>query len=189
VTRQEVRAQELQVEIIERQKAIELMQAEVDRRKSELAAEITEPALAKAREISAVAEAHREEAAALGAGEADALRLKGLAEAEAMAAKAKSWGQYNQAAISDRMIEILPELASAVSAPLAQTDKIVMIGGGNGGSPGASRITKDVTQVMAELPAVLEALTGLNIDELAKRVPGVKGKDEPEVEGSAEEVR
>src|SRR4051795_6634372 len=42
ITRQEVRAQELQVEIIERQKAIELMQAEVERRKRELEAEIVE---------------------------------------------------------------------------------------------------------------------------------------------------
>src|SRR5947207_8024308 len=153
ITRQEVRAQELQVEIIERQKAIELMQAEVERRKRELEAEIVEPALARAREITAVAEAHREEVAATGAGEADALRLKGLAEAEAMAAKAQSWGEHNEAAITDRVLGILPELAAAVSAPLAKTDKIVMIGGGgNGASAGAANITKDVTQIMAELP-------------------------------------
>ncbi|TMK63851.1 MAG: flotillin family protein [Actinobacteria bacterium] len=187
ITRQQVRAEELKVEIVERQKAIELMQAEVERRKRELEAEVIEPALARAREITAVADAHREEAAAMGAGEADALRLKGLAEAEAMAAKARSWGDYNEAAITDRVLEVLPALASAVSAPLAQTDKIVMIGG-NGSSPGASRITKDVTQIVAELPEVLEALTGLNLEELAKRVPGVKGSGDA-VDGDAEEVR
>jgi flotillin len=186
ITRQQVRAEELGVEIVERQKAIELMQAEVERRKRELEAEIVEPALAKAREIEAHAEAHREEAAALGAGEADALRLRGLAEAEAMAAKARSWGDYNQAAITDRVLEILPELASAVSAPLAQTDRIVMIGG-DGGSPGASRITRDVTNVVAELPALLEALTGINLEDLAKRVPGMK--DDADADGDAEELR
>jgi flotillin len=186
ITRQEVRAEELKVEIVERQKAIELMQAEVGRRKRELEAEIVEPALAKAREIAAVAEAHREEAAAMGAGEADALRLKGLAEAEAMAAKATSWGDYNEAAITDRVLEILPELASAVSAPLAQTEKIVMIGG-NGSAPGASKITKDVTQIMSEVPAVLEALTGMKLEDMAKRVPGVK--PEADADGSAEEVK
>jgi flotillin len=185
ITRQQVRAEELAVDIVERQKQIELMQAEVERRKRELEAEIVEPALAKAREIEAHAEAHREETAALGAGEADALRLRGLAEAEAMAAKAKSWGNYNQAAITDRVLEILPELAAAVSAPLAQTDKIVMIGA-NGSSPGASKITRDVTQVVAELPAVLEALTGLKLEDLAKQVPGVRGSD---ADGEAEEVR
>jgi flotillin len=186
ISQQQVRAEELAVDIVERQKQIELMQAEVERRKRELEADIVEPALARAREIEAHAEAHREEAAALGAGEADALRLKGLAEAEAMAAKAKSWGQYNQAAITDRVLEILPELASAVSAPLAQTDRIVMIGGGNGGTPGASRITRDVTDVVSELPAVLEALTGIKLDDLAKRVPGMKDAD---ADGTAEELR
>ena len=189
ITRQQVRAEELKVEIVERSKAIELMQAEVERRKRELEAEIVEPALAKAREITAVADAHREEAAAMGAGEADALRLKGLAEAEAMAAKARSWGDYNEAAITDRVLEVLPALASAVSAPLAQTDKIVMIGG-NGSSPGASRITKDVAQVVSELPDVIEALTGLKLEDIAKRVPHVKGSGNDEaVDGDAEELR
>ena len=61
ITRQQVRAEELKVEIVERQKSIELMQAEVERRKRELEAEIVEPALARAREITAVADAHREE--------------------------------------------------------------------------------------------------------------------------------
>jgi flotillin len=187
ITQQQVRAEELQVDIVERQKQIQLMQAEVERRKRELESEIVEPAMARAREIEAHAEAHREEAAALGAGEADALRLKGLAEAEAMAAKAKSWGDYNQAAITDRVLEILPELASAVSAPLAQTDRIVMIGA-NGSSPGASKITKDVTNVVAELPAILEALTGVKLEDMAKRVPGMKGSD-ADADGTAEELR
>jgi flotillin len=190
ITRQEVRAEELKVEIVERQKAVELMQAEVERRKRELEAEVVEPALARAREIQAVAEAHREEHAALGAGEADALRLKGLAEAETMAAKARSWGDYNEAAMADRVLEVLPEVAAAVSAPLARTDKIVMIGGGGNGNggPGAHKITQDVTQIVAELPAVIEALTGMKLDDLAKKVPGVKNGDDA-VDTDAEEVR
>lgn len=192
ITRQQVRAEELGVEIVERQKAIELMQAEVERRKRELTAEIVEPALARAREILELAEAERERAAALGTGEADALRAKGLAEAESMAAKAESWKGYNEAAITDRVLEILPALASAVSAPLAQTDKIVMIGGGgNGAGPGASKITRDVTQVMAELPEVVEALTGKKFEDLASRIPGVGGEREKpaDADGDAEELR
>jgi flotillin len=196
ITRQQVRAEELQVEIVERQKAIELMDAEVARRKHELEAEVIEPALARAREIQALSDAQREETAALGAGEADALRLKGLAEAEAMLAKAKSWGEYNQAAITDRVLDVLPEIASAVSAPLARTEKIVMIGS-NGGAPGASKITGEVTNVVAQLPAIVEALTGVKFEDLAKRVPGVKGDTDADrgaapadpVDGSAEEIR
>ena len=192
ISSQQVRAEQLQVEIVERQKAIELMQAEVERRKRELTAEIVEPALAKAKEIMELAEAARERAAALGAGEADALRSRGLAEAEAMAAKAQSWKGYNEAAITDRVLEILPELAGAVSAPLAQTDKIVMIGGGNGAGPGAHKITRDVTQVMAELPAVVEALTGTKLEELSKRIPALQGDPSgapiAETDGDAEDI-
>jgi hypothetical protein len=51
-----------------------------------------------------------------------------------------------------------------------------------------------VTQVVAELPEVLEALTGLRLEDLAKRVPGVKGSDDDgngkdAVDGDAEEIR
>src|SRR5438874_3327910 len=177
ITRQQLRREELEVEIVERRRQIELMQAEVERRRHELTAEVVEPALARARELETEAEAKRAHAAAIGAGEADALRAKGLAEADAMLAKARSWAEYNEAAITDRVLEILPALASAVSAPLAQTDRIVMIGGGgDGATPGASRITRDVTQVVAELPAMLEALTGVSLEEMAKRVRHV-GED------------
>ena len=171
ISRQQVRAEELRVEIVERERMIELMTAEVERRRSELEAEVVEPALARAREIVAVAEAQRDEAAARGAGDAEALRLRGLAEAEAMAAKARSWSDYNEAAVTDRVLEVLPQLAAAVSAPLAKTDRIVMIGGNGGATTGASRITKDVTQIVAELPEVLESLTGKRLDELVKALP------------------
>src|ERR671936_1697008 len=185
VTSQQVRAEQLQVEIVERLKAIELMDAEVDRRRRELEAQVLEPANAEARKVEVLAEAEKERLAALGSGEADARRLKGLADAEAMAAKAKAWADYNEAAIADRLFSILPQLAAAVSEPLSRTEKIVMIGG-NGSGPGASRISGEVSKGVAELPEMLEALTGVKLEELLKRVPSVKGAD---AEGEAEEVK
>jgi flotillin len=172
ITQQEVRAQELQVEIVERQKAIELMEAEVARRINELEAEVLEPAKSEARKIEALAEARKEELAAQGAGEADAVRLRGMAEAEAMLAKAEAWGKYSDAAIADRLLSILPQLAAAVAEPLSKTEKIVMIGGnGDGDGIGAHRITRDVMKIVAELPEVLESLTGKRLDELVKALP------------------
>jgi flotillin len=170
ITQQQVRAQELQVEIVERQKAIELMEAEVGRRVNELEAEVIEPAKSEARKIEALAEARKEELAAQGAGEADAVRLRGMAEAEAMLAKAGAWGKYNDAAIADRLLSILPQLAAAVSEPLSKTDKIVMLGG-NGDGVGAHRVTRDVMKIVAELPEVLESLTGKKLDELVQALP------------------
>ena len=185
ITSQQVRAEQLQIEIVERLKAIELMDAEVNRRKRELEAQVLEPAAAEARKIEVLADAEKERLAALGAGDADARRLKGLADAEAMAAKAKAWATYNEAAIADRLFSILPQLAAAVSEPLSRTEKIVMIGG-NGSGPGASRISAEVSKVVAELPEMIEALTGVKFEELLKRVPAVKGAD---ADGEAEEVK
>jgi flotillin len=180
ISQQEVRAQELQVEIVERQKAIELMDAEVKRRVNELEAELIEPAKAEARKIEALAEARKEELAAEGAGEADAVRLRGMAEAEAMMQKAKAWGSYNEAAIADRLLSIMPQLAAAVSEPLAKTEKIVMIGGADGNGVGAHRITRDVMKIVAELPEVLESLTGKKLDELVAALPKADGGKEKE---------
>jgi flotillin len=172
ISQQEVRARELEVEIVERQKAIQLMEAEVRRRVNELEAEVIEPAKSEARKIEALAEARREELAAQGAGEADAVRLRGMAEAEAMVAKANAWGKYNEAAIADRLLSILPQLAAAVSEPLSKTEKIVMIGGnGSGDGVGAHRVTRDVMKIVAELPEVLESLTGRRLDDLVKALP------------------
>jgi flotillin len=95
-----------------------------------------------------------------------------MAEAEAMVAKAGAWGKYNEAAIADRLLSILPQLAAAVSEPLSKTEKIVMIGGnGNGDGIGAHRVTRDVMKIVAELPEVLESLTGKRLDELVKALP------------------
>jgi flotillin len=164
------------VEIVERQKAIELMEAEISRRMNELQAGVLEPAKAEAAKIEALAEARRGELAAQGAGEADSIRLRGLAEAEAMLQKAKSWGEYSEAAIADRLVSILPELASAVSEPLSKTEKIVMVNTGNGDGVGASKITRDVSRIVAELPEILESLTGQQLTELVKALPRSTGK-------------
>jgi flotillin len=76
-----------------------------------------------------------------------------------------------------------------VALPLAKTEKIVMISGGNGdsGSFGASRITGDVTKIIAQLPAVVEALTGIDILGTLKNLPGVKTTDGQQAEESKEE--
>ena len=102
-----------------------------------------------------------------------------------MLAKAESWKQYGQAAIVEQLLGALPDVASAVSAPLAQTDKIVMIGGGDG-SVGASRITSEVTNIVAQLPAVVEALSGIDILATIKNLPGVVLSDDGDAESDGD---
>ena len=186
-TKQEIRQEEIQIDVIERQKLIEVQKEEVQRREQELDATVRRPASAerfqletiaegnKARVI-AEAEAEAESIRVTGQAEADAIRAKGIAEAEAMVKKATAWKEYGQAALIEQLFETLPKVAEAVAQPLSKTEKIVMISGNGDDSAGigASRITRDVTNVVAQLPAVIEALTGIDILKTLKDLPAFK---------------
>jgi len=116
---------------------------------------------------------------AQGLAQAEVTRQKGFAEAEAMMKKAEAWQNYNEAAITEKVIEVLPSVAAAIAQPLAKTEKIVMVnvgGGESAGSVGASRITGDVANVISQLPPVVEALSGIDFTEMLKRLPDIAQK-------------
>ena len=185
--------------MIDRQKRNEVQEQETLRREKELEATVRKPAEAKQYEIETLANAQKYEIEARAAGEAAAIRQrgeavadaararglaeadvtlkKGLAEAEAMEKKAAAWKQYNQAAIIQQLIEALPEVASAISQPLAQTDRIVVISNGDGAGAGASKISGDITSIIAQVPATIEALTGMDLNESISQLPGILNKD------------
>jgi len=118
---------------------------------------------------------------ARGLAEAAVIEAQGKASAEAMRLKAESFKQYNEAAVIEMIVRVLPEVAGKVSEPLSKTEKIVIINSGNGPGGGASKITGDVTQIIAQLPPVLESLTGVKFEKLLEQVPALKNamnKDE-----------
>ena len=198
-TEQAVRVEEVQVQVVERQKQIEVQEKEILRKEKELAATVEKPALAERARIETLATAEQyrlkttaagqaEATRAIGQADADANKAKGLAqadiikaqgfaEAEAMTKKAEAWGQYNEAAVAQLFIDRLPEVAAAVSAPLAKTERIVVISSGGDGQAGAgaSRVTRDVVDVVAQLPALIEALTGVDLQQMLARLPQVSG--------------
>jgi len=206
-TGQLVKAEEIQVNIIEKQKQIELQQQEILRKQRELEANIQKPADAERYRVETLANATKfqleTEAAgnaaatkakgfasadvvkATGLAEADANKARGLAEAaiiqaqgsataEAMKLKAESFKQYNEAAVIEMIVRILPEMAGKISEPLAKTEKIVIINSGSGVGGGASKLTGDVTQIMSQLPPVIESLTGIKFEKLIEQVPALR---------------
>mgnify|MGYP001154433475 CR=1 FL=1 len=198
ITQQAVKEQEVQIQVVEKRKQIEVQEQEVVRREKELLATVVKPAEAEQQRIRTLAEATKfqtltqaegqaEAIRSVGRAEADAtqakglaqaevIRAQGLAEAEAMQKKAQAWAQYNQAAIIQQLIEALPRVAAAVAEPLARTERIVVIsgGGGDGSGAGASRVTQDITNIIAQVPAAVEALTGVDLIETIRNLPGVK---------------
>jgi flotillin len=217
-TGQLVKAEEVQVTIIEKQKQIELQEQEIKRRQRELEATVQKPADAERYRVETLANAKRfqleteaagaasatkaagfataDVAKATGIAEAEANKARGLAQAavieaqgvataEAMRKKAESFKQYNEAAVIQMIVEILPQLAGKISEPLAKTEKIVIINSGSGPGGGASKLTGDITQIISQLPPVLESLTGVKFERLLEQVPALRkamGKeDAPQV--------
>ena len=206
-TGQFVKAEEVQVSIIEKQKQIELQEQEIKRKQKELEANVQKPADAERYKVETLANAKKfqleTEAAgaaaatkqtgfasadvskATGIAEAEANKARGLAEAsiieaqgkaqaEAMRLKAESFKQYNQAAVIEMLIKVLPEVAGRISEPLSKTEKMVIINSGSGVGGGASKLTGDVTQIIAQLPPVLESLTGVKFEKLLQQVPALR---------------
>lgn len=213
-TGQLVKAEEVQVNIIEKQKQIELQQQEILRKQRELEAQVQKPADAERYRVETLANATKYQleaeaagaaaaakakgfaaadvAKATGLAEAEANKARGLAEAaiieaqgaataEAMKLKAESFKQYNEAAVVEMIVRILPEVAGKVSEPLSKTERMVIINSGNGAGGGASKLTGDVTQIISQLPPVIESLTGIKFEKLLQQVPALKNamsKDE-----------
>jgi flotillin len=112
---------------------------------------------------------------AQGLAEAEARRAQGMAEATAMEKKAEAWQKYNEAAIMQILAPILPEIARAVAEPLSRIDRITMINTGGGQDSGVSRITNEVAKVIAQMPPVVESLTGVKIAQLVDAMRGSNG--------------
>jgi flotillin len=139
----------------------------------------------KARGIAAAAVAQAqgvaeaEVAKARGLAEAEARQAQGLAEALAMEKKAEAWRKYGEAAVLQILVPILPEIAKAVAEPLSRIDRITMINTGNGTDSGVSKVTSEVARVIAQVPPVIESLTGLRVDEILERVRSAAAPAQP----------
>lgn len=102
----------------------------------------------------------------VGEAEAEAARARGLAEAEAMEKKAYAYQKYNNAAMAEMLIQILPEVAGRIAEPLSQIDKITIIGGSDGS--GVDGVSGNVPAVMAKLFESMKETTGIDLKEIVK---------------------
>ena len=153
------RQQKAEAELYERQKNAEAKKFEVQQE-------------AEAQKSRAEAERFTKEQEAqgirmVGDAEAEAIKAKGIAEAEAMEKKAEAYQKYTGAAVAEMMINVLPEVAGKIAEPLAQIDKITIIGGGSDSS-GVENVAGNVTTVMSKLFESMKEATGIDLNEIVK---------------------
>ncbi len=138
-------------------------QARAEARKAEANAEaeaIKVKAEADANAATVSGEAKAKAISAIGLAEADAIRAKGLAEAEAMEKKAEAYKKYTGAAMADKLIEKLPEIAKAIAEPLSQISDIKIYSGG------VDSVADNVPLVLAKVFETVQSSVGIDMKSI-----------------------
>lgn len=185
VMQQQVTAEAVKIRQIEKEQEVKVQEAEILRHEKELIATVLKQAEVERQRIETLAEAARRKAMIEAEGNAAATRLqgeadadiilkKGESEAKAMNVKAEAYQEWNQAAVVDKLITGLPEIAKALAAPLANIDKITIVSTGDGEASGMNKITGDMTKIAAQIPALFESLSGMQMSDLLGKIKTIK---------------
>lgn len=108
--------------------------------------------------------AEAEATAAEGNAQASSILAVGQAEAEAMNKRADAFAHYNDAAVLQMLIEVLPQIAREVAAPISNIDQLTIVS-----TDGAGALPKQVNDNVVQTMAMLKTSTGLDLESLIKR--------------------
>jgi flotillin len=186
ITQQQVMAEQVKVQQIEKEAQIKVQEAEISRHEKELIATVLKGAEIERQRIQNLAEAEKGRLTVEAEGRAAAIRTqgeaeaaiifqKGEAEAKAMNVKAEAYQEWNQAAVVDKLLTNMADVVRAMAEPLAKVDKITIVSTG-GDAAGANKITGDMTKIAAQVPALFEALSGMDIKQLMSNITAIQSK-------------
>ena len=127
----------------------------------------TKKAEAEAAAIRMKAEAEATATKAKQLAEAEGIKAALLAEAEGMEKKAEAYNKYNKAAVTEMIVNILPEMAGRIAEPLARIEKITVIDSGSGnGENGVGNLAGNVGSVLAKTLETVKETTGIDFKEI-----------------------
>ena len=191
---QQVTAEQVKVQQVEKEGQIKVQEAEITRHEKELIATVLKGAEIERQRIENMAAAEKNRLTTEAEGRAAAIRTqgeaeasiifqKGEAEAKAMNVKAEAYQGWNQAAVVDKLLTNMADVVRAMAEPLSKVDKITIVSTGSDGAAGVNKITGDMTKIAAQVPALFEALSGMDIKQLMSNVQAIKNK--PQGNGEA----
>ena len=163
-SRKEIEIQAQEANIARREKEIELQEEEAAVAEKKLDADVRQRAEAdQYGEAEAKLFEQEKDAAAIearGQAESRAIQLKGEAEAKAMDLKAEAMKKYGDAAITEMIVKILPDMAKAIAEPISSIDKVTVIGGD---SNGVSDMAGNVPAVLMKVMESMKETTGVDL--------------------------
>ena len=205
VMQQKVIAEQVKVQQVEKEAQVKVQEAEILRNEKELIATVLKKSEIEAQRIGNMANAEKARIVAEAEGKAQAIRTqgeaeasiifqKGEAEAKAMNIKAEAYQEWSQAAVVDKLITNMADVVRAMSEPLSKVDKITIVSTGDGKGIGAHKLTGEMTEIAAQVPALFEALSGMkmsdlmgNIKQMTQRPNGGASDVPPTIEGDKRE--
>lgn len=102
---------------------------------------------------------------AVGEAEAAAALAKYQAEAEGMERKAEAFKQYGNAAITDMIVKILPDIAKNVAEPMKSIDNVNIYGSSG---DGVTSMSGNVPTVIKQVFDTVSSATGVDMREVMK---------------------
>ena len=157
-------------------KATAIANAEAEAETARLTGEGDKSRRAALAEAEAIEGARRGEAEkARRIAEADAVRAEGEAqaasvlaigeaEAAAMNKRADAFARYNEAAVLQMLVEVLPQVAEKVAAPMANIDKLTVIS-----TDGAGAVPKQVANNVVQTMELIKNTTGVDLSKLLSK--------------------
>ncbi|MHA6524141.1 flotillin family protein [Tessaracoccus sp. G1721] len=160
----------------EARKAASIANAEAEAEKARLSGvgeKSRRSALAEAEAIEGARRGEAEKARRVA--EADAVRAEGeaqaaavlavgQAEAEAMDKRAEAFAHYNDAAVLQMLIEVLPQIAEKVAAPMGNIETLTVVS-----TEGASAVPKAVASNMMQTLQLVKDTTGYDLTTVLDR--------------------
>jgi flotillin len=133
--------------------------------------EAEQRALAQNAESDAVRYRLEQEAAGIkakGEAEAYAIQKKGEAEAQAMDKKAEAYKKYNNAAVMQMMIEVLPQVVENVAKPISSIKDVHVYSGGQDTGAGIAAMSGGVPVAIKQAFDVLKSATGVDMADIMR---------------------
>lgn len=104
-----------------------------------------------------------------GAAKAAAIRAQGEAEAASTLAKAEAYKQFNDAAVLDRMLDTLPQIARELASPYANISELNVIS-----SDGESKLSQNISTNLVKTLSMLKTMTGVDLTDVARNMTAEK---------------
>ncbi len=157
---------EAQIRRAEGEKGARIAQAQADAERVKLAGQ-AEAAItitkgeANARVILVNAQSEAEKTKLEGNAEAGIVFTKGEAEAKALELRAEAYRHFNEAAVIQTVLSMLPEIVRAAAEPMSNIKDLTILS-----TDGASEVVRNGTRTVAEASAVVKGVTGIDIPSL-----------------------